>query len=558
MLWRGEAPLPKTGWFSGGDRRRWLCPIVCALVMNAPFVVFIKHENYGYLATEVLLIVAGMTAVAALMGFATFFGGTVLRLVIIGLLLFLFVDIQFGLRSIATEIFLLIYAVTVLLMWTFRVHIVEIVGALFGTMLLSTFLLPPSQVSQNSIDVPSDVSIRSDLPPVLHIVLDEHAGIDGLVTEVEGGKDLKRRLISFYRDHGFRLFGKSYSRYPQTLRSLSEMVSLTDNLNNQLAGTVYRYERTYRLKRHDYFERMQNAGYRLRIFQTSYLDFCGGLDATGLVCQTTNVSDLIPIRDSDFRTGQKASSILNLYLEKSTVYKAIKVLYGPIQNIARRNGIMLPILPPEGFRVSSLSATKVLKGLESSVSRATAGDFIFAHVLLPHYPYAFDSDCDMRTPDDWLSRDSRFVPGRAGFGSPVDFRHHLHQRYHQQVGCVYRVLEKIMDGINASGLGDRFIVILQGDHGSRIQSPLPRTGNTAKPSSYTFRQNYSTLLAVKAPGIAPGYSDARRAIQEIIKTLVESDFTSLSPTDTRSEDPYIFLVPEGDPLSSAVRRIPIQ
>ncbi len=39
---------------SAGDRRRWLNPVACVLVLVTSFLGFIEHYDYGALAPEVL------------------------------------------------------------------------------------------------------------------------------------------------------------------------------------------------------------------------------------------------------------------------------------------------------------------------------------------------------------------------------------------------------------------------------------------------------------------------------------------------------------------------
>ena len=53
------------------------------------------------------------------------------------------------------------------------------------------------------------------LPPVVHILLDEHIGIEGLGGDAAADA-MKERLRSFYVNNGFRLFGGAYSEVSST------------------------------------------------------------------------------------------------------------------------------------------------------------------------------------------------------------------------------------------------------------------------------------------------------------------------------------------------------
>lgn len=541
---------------AGHNRRHWVYPVVSPLIIATPFVGFIKFHDYGYLSPEILLILGGLTGVGLLLGFLSLLGGTALRSSVIGLLLFLAADIQFDWGDLASAPLALFYAAAAVWAWTRRTHVAEVTAAVLGTILLSTVLLPFGQTSVGSAATVTTPPGPSELPPVLHIVLDEHAGIEGISTAVAGGEALRQRLRSFYETHGFRLYGRAYSRYADTLASLGHTANLLDTTVVEPTDLFERDGPNFRLKRNDYFKRLQETGYRLHIYQTRYLDFCNGLDARRSTCQTANSNDLRAIRDSNLLSGEKAFTIVKLYLERSLVYDGLRTTYGVGQNVARRNGIMLPLWKVEKFRVSSVSAVKVLKDLESAVSGASAGDYYFAHVLLPHYPYALGSDCGILSPKTWLNRESLYVPGRLGFASDMAFAHNLHQRYHRQIECLYAILGNIMDGIARSNLAERFVVILQGDHGSKIQSPLPVVENAAGLSRHHFVQNYSTLFAVKAPGITPGYSEERRAVQELFKTFVENDFASLAAPGANSEKPFVYVSEIDDPLAYGAQAVP--
>ncbi len=547
-------PLPVRPGAEGGS---WIYLVLCPLIVIVPFVNFIKHHGYGYLAGEVLLILAVCVGVGVFLGLLLFRNGLVSRPLMMAALIFLFADIQLGGSGIMNQIVVLAAGGAAFALWRSVAHIAKIATAVFGAIFLSTVLLPSDGVAPETASAAPMPAGRVDLPPVLHIVLDEHAGPEGIPTVLESGAELKERLRSFYESHGFRLYGKAYSLFADTVPSLAHMANLLESSDPGQTGLFVPDGANFRLERNAYFERLQKAGYRLQVYQTGYLDFCAGLDTAPALCRTTAINDLRAVRDSSLPRRQKASAIAKLFMERSSPYSGVRIVYGVVQNLARNNGIMLPFWAIEEFRVSSLPAMQVLEDLGSGVSNASAGDFFFAHVLLPHHPYALDSDCGIRAPGDWLIRQSVFVPGRLGLDSSLAFAQRLHGRYHEQITCLYTILEKIMDGINDSPLAERFIVILHGDHGSKIQTRYPLLDNADQLTSHEMIQNYSTLFAVRAPAIAPGESDERRAVQELFKTFVESGFASLHPSRDAKQKPFVYLSQEEEPLAYGAARLPL-
>jgi hypothetical protein len=85
-------------------------------------------------------------------------------------------------------------------------------------------------------------------------------------------------------------------------------------------------------------------------------------------------------------------------------------------------------------------------------------------------------------------------------------------------------LQRIFDAA-----GDGAIVIVQGDHGSRIADVDPRADNLGRFSDDDMIAGFSTLHAVRAPGVAVGYD--RRALPTalLLRELVESNFRNANP-----------------------------
>lgn len=555
--WKILKPSRAAAADSPSDRRRWLNPIAYALVLVTPFLGFIEHYDYGALAPEVLAILLALAGVGLVLGLVLLLAGPRPCALGLFLLLVLFTDIQFGWNSIAERPAALLSLAILPLAWALRAHLTEIATAAFAVTLVSVLVLPGATAALDATGPAVPVQSRADLPPVLHLVLDEHTSIEGISTGVEGGAALRARLRAFYADRGFRLYVKAYSRYAETAASLAHTLNFSDPAVAADGALLVRDGLGFRLTQNNYFERLRRAGYRLQVHQTGYLDLCGALEPAQVDCWTTEINDLRAVRDSRLPVEQKAQAIAKLYLERSAIYKGLRLIYGVVQIAAQHGGVALPIWPLEPFRVSPLPALAVLDEIETAVSQAAAGDFIFGHVLLPHYPYALTADCRVRPPQAWLSRDSVFLPGRLGLASPEAFTRLLHRRYYQQIACLYRRLDRILEAVARSPLADDFIVVLHGDHGAKIQTPLPVLDNLAEFTRERFVANYATLFAVRAPGVTPGASEERRPVQDLFRVFVDSGFAGLAPRGAASEHAFVYVSGSDDPLSYGARKVPI-
>jgi hypothetical protein len=121
---------------------------------------------------------------------------------------------------------------------------------------------------------------------------------------------------------------------------------------------------------------------------------------------------------------------------------------------------------------------------------------------MPHYPYAFRADCSIE-PDVglWLeAQDRDLLPLR----NTPESRALRYPLYLDQVACVQAKVMAMLDILDAKGLLAEAVILIHGDHGSRINlhEPIPEYEDRFTPED--FSDVFSTFFAVKAPVVAPG------------------------------------------------------
>ena len=93
-------------------------------------------------------------------------------------------------------------------------HTSKVLTSAFAAILCATLLLPHLRATQPTPGASkAPESGNSDLPVILHLVLDEHIGLAGMNERRPGGERLARDLEAFYTGYGFRLFSQAYSQY---------------------------------------------------------------------------------------------------------------------------------------------------------------------------------------------------------------------------------------------------------------------------------------------------------------------------------------------------------
>ena len=112
---------------------------------------------------------------------------------------------------------------------------------------------------------------RAGKPAMVHIIFDEHIGLEGLRSEGPEGQRLSDELRNFYLAHGFAVYGGAYSRHFHTVtRSPTSSITVGDwrklrreTSNHGTDGAL---------------EALVDSGYRLTIFQSDFVDYCTGAE----------------------------------------------------------------------------------------------------------------------------------------------------------------------------------------------------------------------------------------------------------------------------------------
>jgi hypothetical protein len=178
----------------------------------------------------------------------------------------------------------------------------------------------------------------------------------------------------------------------------------------------------------------------------------------------------------------------------------------------------LPVLQLE--RRKTTSALNGMATFDWTIEQARSlepGKAMFAHVLLPHYPYSYDADCRVRRVADWLARVS---------ASPWKDRY---VAYFDQVACATRKVDQLLAAVASSKAAGKTVFVIHGDHGSRIVRVEPTIENDGRFSDRDLVDGHAAFFAVSAPGIEPGYDAGRYPLRLLLDALASSQFKRMSP-----------------------------
>jgi hypothetical protein len=319
---------------------------------------------------------------------------------------------------------------------------------------------------------------------VVHLMLDEHIGPNGIPLDIPGGADARRQMTDFYLGQGFRLYPNAISDYSVTEKSLPALLWLDDPISHTDPMTELPFQggnATSALfprwhEQTPWFAQLNRDGYRVMVYSI------GGLFN---LCTKANrpVVDICRIYRSDALNldlwpGHRLRRIFAMMASRSLI----------VQKVCRGIGAC-PALMME-YNVSSATAMdRVAEALQGA-----SGDVaIFAHILLPHGPQALDAECRPEPTPDLIASDEV----------------QLFSRYFEQIACTRLKVAAILDVLKERKALDRAVIIIHGDHGLRPEMVSPDEERWAPITR-------STLFAVRAPGVGPELNVSAKSVQELL------------------------------------------
>ena len=521
-------------WLRSGKARELMLGVAAGgSLLLASLANFLTHNGYPFLRLEVAFVSVGLLGVSAAM--APFYVGQRQwgRSLLEGLLAAVFIDFNADSLALAFFVGLSFGLVT----WWRRFSLIGPMAVLGSVVLVTTLLglggAPNWIKVEKGIERNGAAVAAMEKPAIVHIIFDEHIGLDGLQGEGVEGQLLREELRSFYLASGFAVYGGAHSQHYETVNAIPEVLNYGARLNCEINKSGMKTGRTKHL------QSLVDQGYKLTIFQTDYVDYCA--DASFSVCITYDSSSLHPTLTVPMGAADRAGLISGKFLELSKIFGATAVAWNTGAVLVRAARLPIPLLIWISDDRVRLAALNSMNELAKRLKSVRPGDAIFAHLLLPHFPQVVLRDCSYLPWEDWEGR---------YFGSTIKSRR---RAYYEQVRCTTRELAILLRNLSQSPAGKNAVVIVHGDHGSRIVQVSPYAYNFGKISDADMIAGFSTLFAIRAPGVQPGYIQERQPISTLLRDFATSGFRS-APHPKPPPVPTVYLA---DKDWKPVRRVPL-
>ncbi|MVA99795.1 hypothetical protein GN330_21305 [Nitratireductor sp. CAU 1489] len=383
--------------------------------------------------------------------------------------------------------------------WPLRNTLPTIMFMSAAAFLLSTVVIP---VASGRPSPTTEIGSAEYPAPVLYFVLDEMIGPEGIDRSIPGGEEAYAALRDLFESHGFRLYGKVFSRFFKTADSIPASLAFewTGNRVPNLTDP------------HRLFDKFVEDGHRVTVYQTEHLDFCSEqVDRCEVLPSFNPVSRYIN------HPGIMSAGIYEVMRQR---FEGSAIIEGYVGYLKRTSSYVVP----KNFDAHAFPSW--MQKIGDDIVSGSVTSAVFGHILFPHAPFVSDANCrqNLRRESPYYLFEMRKLSG----ASRERARAAYYKDYFAQVQCMISRLGRFLERVKSAPGLEEAILVFHGDHGSRISAGK----YTENVSDKDMVDNYSTLYAIKGPGIAPGY-DLRKVSSQ---RLTAEYFSGKSTRELGRED----------------------
>ena len=499
--------------------------------MLAPFSAFLLDQKYSILSPESIIVLIGFM----LMSFVLFYKADekeyLRRCLTYSIIYMIFVSSAFKFPAALEALLVFCF------LWIVRSHLTTIVATIYITVSVSGALL--SVVPQLSQSPKNTEPVNENLPNIIHLYIDEHIGPEGVSTSVIGGKALANDIKKMYLNNGFQLYGNAHSNYFMSTLSSSSFFNF-DSSPDFVVANVEEINTNgklqFRLKNNAYFQKMEDRGYRTNIYNSDYLSYCR---QSSDICQQYLIDGLNEETLSAIPIIERSNILRTRFFMHKFFFRIAQITYSSIAQLNRH------YVSNTGYHpIGAMSAFSMLDKIADDVKASPGGNLFFAHLLYAHHPHIWDSSCTLKEVKDWtIPSDFRTGAEKQSWTTGQEMYETLQTNYYEQLGCALKMTDIFFDKLRANNSFDNSIIIIHGDHGSRISRvrSIQHPGYP-KMDAADLRNNYSTLYAIKRPGQTGSYNKSVRSIASLL-----ADFAGIKSDEALKSDGIIYVgSAEGD------------
>jgi len=315
---------------------------------------------------------------------------------------------------------------------------------------------------------------------IYYFILDSHTALDGFKKSYPDAQKIRSKIGNFYLKNNFILFRKSYSNYQYSIISMASILNFS-RISDSYFGR-YKKGWHYKLKRIKLFDEILEKGYTPIIYQNDHFNYCSPNNNKFQYpinnCKTLPLRNLRAIRETPLSISSKTLMLL----------VRLGCRFVPFSKVC--------LFKEHQSFTFGMNSMKIFENLKTEIPLWKNSTFFFSHILLPHRPFMYDKQCEIRESDIWKWNSLGGLKPKFS-RTPLQY-----QQYLNQVECVLMKIEEIIEVIQKAGLFEDATIIIHGDHGPHfVFSPEQNLPSHLykKENNDSDRENFAAFLAIKQP-----------------------------------------------------------
>jgi hypothetical protein len=500
--------------FSGKSLRQqtstsspWLDCSVWTVALWASFLNLLNFHDYPPFRAEVGLALIGLALGGALMGAVQHLARPRLSFLFAALFAAFMIDLN---SSIALGWFYVLWGCLAVVAFFAQTLLLRITLAAFaGVLAFQSIELATGNGDASGADNMAQNLQQADRPDakrpaIVHLVFDSYLGLDGMALGPAVYRDLRAEQLAFFTGEGFQLYPHAYTRHTRTLNSLPNLFSY-----GEAPPAIHAINPQYSVPEElPYFIDLDTLGYRTSALLPRYFDLCVNQKLTR--CRNFDSSALTSILGTELSVVDRAKVFGFTLLQLTNLPNQLALFIQVAANDYLKTEGQWPFNRSKLYPLESL---RQLDRFTEELGTLRPGEARVVHLLLPHSPYELNANCTVKPENAWLNE--------HGPGSEA----RREAAYADQVRCLQRRIARMLEVLNRTRAGREAIVLIHGDHGSRIAPQQPFL-ERPELNDRQLLMSYLTFFAIRVPGEAANQVPGAHALDDLMADFRARDFTS--------------------------------
>ena len=350
-------------------------------------------------------------------------------------------------------------------------------------------------------------------------------------------------IPSFYQENNFNLYPNIYLRYQFRHRNIGNILNpfltgVKDDLFDRRGTSHYlsSNDPAVSATRNDLFKELKSKGYHINVYQSFPFNFCQNREMNEIANCTTYPAPIGALYQTNLSTASRMMLIAGHWLSSTPLgKKATEYFYKKANE--KTDASKLPLLGNPFSRSMPIGQSSVLANLRQDVLNAKGKNLFFAHVNLPHYPYVYDKNCQLRTdPMEWRTN-APYTDKKEPNGEQKRW-----ENYNQQLFCTYAQINHLIKELEKAQLMDKTTIIIHGDKGADIRREKADEVGIARQDKSVdlFKNSMTTVFAIRTPQEKAKINNESCDIVTLVERFVLNNNTAVcqplaSPSLTKEE-----------------------